>query len=106
MGPSRAATLKEIVQEMNVGTMFDTKGEVNVPFKLVTCFLVDIPCNHFADTFLCLQIWTAVHVRISRRSLAWINEDGCVEYGLVIPANKGGAVRTGKNTLGQVDRKK
>ena len=32
MGPSRAATLKEIVQEMNVGTMFDKKGEVSVPF--------------------------------------------------------------------------
>ena len=42
MGPSRAATLKEIVQEMNVGTMFDTKGEVRNPFKLSTSFLVDI----------------------------------------------------------------
>ena len=41
MGPSRAATLKEIVQEMNVGTMFDTKGEVSAPFQLATSFVID-----------------------------------------------------------------
>ena len=51
MGPSRAATLKEIVQEMNVGTMFDTKGEVRNPFELATSFQVDIPSNHLPILF-------------------------------------------------------
>merc|ERR1719376_1167228 len=45
---------------MDVGNMFDTQGEV----------------------------LRAVQVRISKRLLPKINEEGCVEYGVLVPASK------------------